>query len=87
LATSNQATDRDGARALEWAQRAVEARPEDARSRAVLAAAFAESGRFPEANGAILLAMELAETAGDSIFLARLQVQFNAYQKRRPWRE
>ena len=87
LATSRQPGERDGVHALEWAEVAVKAKPEDARTRAVLAAAFAENRRFAEANGAILLAMELAEDAADPVLTVRLQVQFNAYQKRQPWRE
>ena len=87
LATNRDAGGRDAGRALWWAQVAVKACPADAHSREVLAAAFAENNRFAEANGAILLAIELAENAHDPGFVARLQLQFDSYQERRPWRE
>ena len=87
MATAKDAAQRNAAQALVWAKAAVQAYPENARSRAVLAAAFAENGRFPEANGAILYAMELAEKSADATLNRPLLLQFRAYQNSRPWRE
>jgi len=87
LATSREATLRDGSEALRLANLAVHARPLDAKARGALAAAFAENGRFPEANGAILHAIELAEDAGDEALAVRLNAQFLVYQSGHPWRE
>jgi TPR repeat protein len=87
LATSRDEASRNGPEALRLARLAVQSLPGDAKARGVLAAAFAENGRFPEANGAILHAIELAEDAGDKALVIRLNAQFITYQSRRPWRE
>jgi tetratricopeptide (TPR) repeat protein len=87
LATSRDNASRDGPEALRLARFAVQALPADAKARGVLAAAFAENGRFPEANGAILNAIELAENSGDDELAARLKAQLAAYESGRPWRE
>lgn len=87
LATSRDDLIRDKAKALRWAAFAAEKRPESVRARMVLAAAFAENGRFPEANGAIIFATELADEQGRRDLVAVLMRHAEAYRSGRAWRE
>ena len=52
----------------------------------VLAAAYAESGRFEEAVAAARDAMALAQTGGNADLVAQIQPQLECYQRRLPWR-
>ncbi len=88
LATSPDATIRDGARAMELAQRADElTHGEDARVLRTLAAACAEAGKFPAAVTAAKRAVALAEAQPDAGFTAELRGQLAAYEAGTPYRE
>src|SRR5437667_3767658 len=67
LATSSDASIRDGARAVEFAQEAVElSRSRDPNFLRTLAAAYAENGRFSEAIAAAKQAIVIANMQGSS---------------------
>src|SRR5208282_4761389 len=70
LATSPEATVRDGARAIELARRANQlSAGDDPMILRTLAAAYAEAGRFPEAVSTAQRALQLA-TARTNVVLA-----------------
>ena len=80
LATSTDATLRDGARAKALATQAVTlTRSADPRSLDTLGAAEAELGDFPQAIAAVTQAIALAQTQG--VPLDRLQAHLAAYQR------
>jgi tetratricopeptide (TPR) repeat protein len=64
LATSSNPAVRDGARAMEVAERLIEVAPEDPASFDVMAAAFAESGLFDRAVEAESSAIQMAQAQG-----------------------
>jgi hypothetical protein len=66
--------------AVFWAERGVEAMPASPSHRRVLAAAYAAAGRWPEAQAAILRAIDLAEEAGDRALAAELEREFGRYR-------
>lgn len=84
LATSTDAGARNGAEALALAQRLPAG---DAAALSALAAAFAETGRFPEAEAAALRAYELVKATdpqgAESVYAPRVK----AYRARKPWRQ
>ncbi|MCX6955182.1 MAG: hypothetical protein NTV51_23765 [Verrucomicrobia bacterium] len=84
LATTTDDRLRNGADALAVAQKLP---ADDPTSLSALAAALAESGRFPEAVAAAARALDLAKAAGsqnpDKVYAARLE----AYRAGRPWRQ
>jgi Flp pilus assembly protein TadD len=71
---------RDGEEALALARRALLANPKDAEALKVLAAAFAESGRFEDAVSTARRALALGPGAA-------VREQLVRYESRRPWRE
>jgi tetratricopeptide (TPR) repeat protein len=88
LATSSDASVRDGKRAVELAQRAVElSQGRDASFIATLAAAQAEAGQFPEAIASAHQALELAMRQNNQPLAAVLQRQISLYQAGRPFHE
>jgi protein O-mannosyl-transferase len=88
LATSPQASVRNGARAVELAQQAE--RLSEGRNPMILgtlAAAYAEAGRFPEAIATAQRAAQLATAQSNSALLNILRVQMELYQASRPYRD
>jgi tetratricopeptide (TPR) repeat protein len=88
LATSSEASARNGARAIELAQRANEA--SGGRSPAALgtlAAAYAESGRFAEAVTTARRALELAEAQANFPLADMLRSQIELHQAGSPVRD
>jgi len=85
LATCPQASLRNGARAVQLAQRAGDLaggnNPDILRT---LAAAFAEAGRFGDAMNTAQKALELARAAGRQDLAARLDDDLKCYQKGLP---
>ncbi len=88
LATCPEASLRNGAEAIELAQR-VNQFYGGGRLGALdtLAAAYAEMGRFPEAVAAAKKALEIATQHNDQASMDALQARIALYQSRRPFRE
>ncbi len=88
LATCPEASVRNGAEAVELAQRAV--RISGGRAPAVLgtlAAAYAEAGRFPEAVQTARNALELATQQNKQTLAESLKAKLPLYQAGIPFRE
>jgi protein O-mannosyl-transferase len=87
LATSPDATLRNGAEAVHLAARAVKlTRTNDSEILETLAAAHAEAGQFPEAVSVGRQALELAISAGQTNQLTAVSNRLELYQKRLPYR-
>jgi tetratricopeptide (TPR) repeat protein len=87
LATSPAAAVRDGAEAVVLADRAV--RLTGGREPSVLdaqAAAYAELGRYPEAERVAERALDLARQQGDALLAVELDGRLALYRSRRPYR-
>ena len=88
MAVSTNAGLRDGARAVEFATRAVEILGDrNPAALATLAAAQAEAGRFAEAVATAQEAAERARASGSADLAARYDERLAGYQQGRPWRE
>jgi Flp pilus assembly protein TadD len=88
LATSPQASNRNGAKAVAIAQQAGQlSGGNNASVNGTLAAAYAEAGRFPEAVAAAQKALALALPQNDTSLIGDLRVQLNLYQKGLPYRK
>jgi protein O-mannosyl-transferase len=88
LATSPDASLRNGPRAIDLAQRANQAAgAKDPRTMAALAAAYAEARRFPEALAAAQQALGLATNQGNIPLADALQAQIELYRGGLPIRE
>ena len=88
LATWPDSTGRDGAKAVEWAEKAdalTERR--SAVHGATLAAAYAEAGRFPEAIKTCERALQLAHEGGDTARAEFISVQLELYRANTPLRD
>lgn len=89
-ATSPQADQRRGEEAVRMAEYACRAsQRQDARHLDVLAAAYAEVGRFPEAIAAVQESIRLVQQKGPSQLMPGLQYRLQLYQSGRPfhWQE
>lgn len=88
FATSKNDKYRNGPRAVELAQKAVEIRRK-ANSLDTLAAAYAETGRFKEAVETQEEALDLLKKQGSvsKKDLTRYEQHLQAYKSNRPWRE
>ena len=88
LATSSDASIRDGARAVEFAREAVElSNSEDPKFLRTLAAAYAESSRFSEAVLTAKRGVQTATTQGKSDFANVLERDIALYREHIPLRE
>jgi protein O-mannosyl-transferase len=88
FATSADASLRNGARAIELAERANRlAQGRNPSVLATLAAAFAEAGRFDEAVTTARQALEMASSNPNSQLVARIQAQLESYSARKPFHE
>jgi Flp pilus assembly protein TadD len=88
LATSPQASARNGTRAVELAQKADQlSGGKDPAILGTLAAAQAESGRFPEAVSTALRASELASARSNAAQADALRVQIELYRAGSPVRD
>ena len=87
LATSTDASVRNGPEALATLERLARLQPEDHVFANILAAALAENGRFPEAASAATRARELAQAAGEKNAEALIAQRLEAYRASRPWRQ
>jgi len=88
LATCPEASIRNGARAVELAQRANQlSGGRNAMILCTLGAAYAECGRFAEAIAAAQQALELATTQNNAALAVVLRGQIGLYQKGSPYRD
>ena len=88
LATNPNASIRNGAEAVELAQRAVQL--SDGREPAILgtlAAAYAEAGRFAEAVKTAEQALALASSQNNAALADTLRTRIKLYQSNSPYRE
>jgi protein O-mannosyl-transferase len=86
LATSSDASIRDGDRAIELAKRAVQlSRGKDPNYLRTLAAACAESGRFPEAKETAQQALQVAEKRSNSALANALRDEIALYELSLPY--
>jgi Flp pilus assembly protein TadD len=88
LATSPRAGVRNGAVALQWAERAVTlSRRGDPRALDSLAAALAETGRMSEASRVAVEAGRAATAAGQTDLAQAIESRRRVYETGRPYRE
>jgi protein O-mannosyl-transferase len=88
LATAPAASDRDGAKAVEMAQRAIEfSGGQNPNYLDTLAAAQAEAGRFAEAVETAEKALELATQQNQHTMVESIKVKIPLYQAGTPFRE
>jgi len=87
LATSSHAEVRDGAKALEYAERAtILTRNRDPNALTALAAACAETGQFDRAVAVINQAISAATSAGQPGLQPNLRAYLAAFAEHRPIR-
>jgi Flp pilus assembly protein TadD len=88
LATSGEAVLRDGAQAVQYAERACDlTHYQETVPIGTLAAAYAEAGRFDEAMATAQRACALAEKSGEPELLKRNQELLELYRARQPYHE
>ncbi len=88
LSTHEDASFRDGAEAVRLAEKACElTQRKEAFTFGTLAAAYAETGRFPEAIQAAEKAIELAESRNQHPLATRNRQLLASYKTNQPWRE
>ena len=88
LATSPEDEVRNGPKAVEIAERAVRLTSrQDSMSLNMLAAAYAETGRFDAAVATAEEALAVAERAGQEAFLPELAERLAMYRRGQPYRE
>ena len=88
LATWPDPAGRDGAKAVEWAEKAdAMTQQKSAVHAATLAAAYAEVGRFPDAITAADRGLKLATDAGDRDRAEFIRVQLELYHSNSPLRD
>lgn len=88
LATSSDPSVRNGPRALELAGKTCQLTGgNNPKLDAILAAAYAETGQFPQAIATVQRAMQLAATQNNTALLAALQSQLKLYQAGSPLRD
>jgi tetratricopeptide (TPR) repeat protein len=86
LATSPDASIRDGNRAIEFAKQAVQlSRGKNPNYLRTLAAAFAESGRFAEAKETARQALQAAERGSNSALATALHDEIALYELGLPY--
>ncbi len=88
LATAPDSSLRDGGTAVELVESVASASGHaNASVLRVLAAAYAESGRYAEAIGAAEEALQLAARQGNSAFAENLRFSLASYKANRPLRD
>lgn len=88
LAAAPEAQLRNGAQAVQMAERACElTRRQMVEAVDTLAAAYAETGRFNEAATTARQALALAKAGGNDLLAARIQQRIELYQASQPFRE
>jgi tetratricopeptide (TPR) repeat protein len=88
MATSPNPSLRNGAKAIELARQTDQlTRSNDPMMGAILAAAYAETGRFNEAVAAARRALQLAARQDNAAMVAAIQAQLNCYQAGSPFRD
>ncbi len=88
LATCPDDRIRNGAQAVQYAERACElTQDKQPMMLGTLAAAYAEAGRFDEAVATAQKACALATQQGDALLLQKNQALLELYRAHKPWRE
>ena len=86
-ATAADANLRSGPEAVRLAQRACQLAGDDPAYLTTLGAAWAESGRFPEAVATVERARDRARAAGKDVVLGQDEALLKQFQAGQPWRE
>jgi len=81
LATNRNSQARDGAKAIELAQRAIDLSRENSETLMILAAAHAENGEFRDAVETVKRAMQAARESNNQSQLRELKTQMAFYKK------
>ena len=87
LATNPNDSIRNGTQAVQFAERANQLAPGNLVVLRTLAAAYAEAGRFSDAEAAVSQAYQLASSQGNGAFMNVLQHESELYKSARPMRE
>ncbi len=88
MATSSDASLRNGADAVELARRAVQLVGErEPTTLATLAAAYAEAGRFPDAVQTARQALALAQQQGNRALVKSIEEKLPLYESQKPYHE
>lgn len=87
LATCADAKYRNGAKAVEFAKKAMEIAPNNYEISDTLAAAYAEAGQFEEAVNTQEKAIEMLDEKDRARYLSEFTERLNLYKARKPWRE
>ena len=88
LATCPDDQVRNGAQAIQYAERACElTQNKQPVTLGTLAAAYAEAGRFDEAVATAQKACDLATQQGNTLLAQKNQALIEIYRQRKPWRE
>ena len=78
---------RDGVKAIEFAQKALELKPDNSQFLDTLAAAHAEAGKFEDAVKTQEKAISLLDENNKNKYLYKLTEHLNFYKAKKPWRE
>ena len=87
LATNPNASVRNGAEAVELAQRALKLSGDEPAILGTLAAAYAEAGRFPEAVRTAEQAVRMAAAKGDRMLAEQIRTCLELYSSGKPYRQ
>jgi tetratricopeptide (TPR) repeat protein len=87
LATCSDDKYRDGNKAIEFAQKALESEPNNPAILDTLAAAYAEAGKFEDAVKTQEKAISLLSEKDKDKYLSEYTEHLNFYKARKPWRE
>ncbi|MBP1599090.1 MAG: hypothetical protein H6Q05_4467 [Acidobacteria bacterium] len=88
MATSTDPADRNGAEAVKLAERAVQLSGyRNVEYLDTLGAAYAESGRFPEAIETVRRAIKMANALNQADYIDELQARIRLYETRTPYRD
>jgi tetratricopeptide (TPR) repeat protein len=87
LATSPDASVRNGGEAVSLAERANNATPEDPNVLDTLGAAYAENGQFAKATDSAARALDLAVSRGNAQQAADIRVRLSLYKSDKPYRD
>ncbi|HJX24636.1 MAG TPA: tetratricopeptide repeat protein, partial [Chthoniobacterales bacterium] len=85
--TSPEARVRDGAKAVELAERANQTESRNPAMTVTLAAAYAEAGRFPDAIRTAENALQMANDSGNVALIKLVRGQIILYQSGQPFRD
>jgi Flp pilus assembly protein TadD len=78
---------RNGVKAIEFAKKALDLKPDDPENSDTLAMAYAEAGRFEDAVKTQEKAIEMLKKNNNDKKLSEYTERLNSYKANKPWRE